>query len=1215
MGLLDILKRFGKKAEDHVKINPFVRRDVDPFLAWEKEDKIGDGAFGEVFRGRQKETGRLAAIKQIGVDSEEDLMDYMVEINILTKCKHKTIIELFEAYLYDSKLWLCLEYCKFGALDSIMIELDKGLAEPQIRMVCREVTDGLKYLHSQGVIHRDLKAGNVLLTSEAVIKLADFGVSAMGDSPEVKRNSFIGSQYWMAPEVMACETYNEVPYGTQADVWSLGVTLIELAQMLPPHHNMQPMRVAIRVIKGDPPRLERPKQWSDEFNHFLSRCLVKTPETRANISELLSHKFISGVQESDRRVLRNLIAELQASPEVEVEEVDLRESELRGGGSGLGGGVGGGGVRDSIFPIADLDVDEDAAGSSLLHGERSLGGSSGRLSAVGEAETFSSSSVGGGADATVTAAVIQDDAKSEDLSASSPSVEIPPTPPLEPDAAPFVEPAAPEAPEETPKADEAPTPASSSSPQSPSSLVQLPPQTPNAVVPPPDAFATVAIALTPTPNSVAMETTDSAVVDEIPKNRSPRSSVSSETIESDNEEQRGKTQSSIDEAEMERRLLEAEEKKRAIMEAELAEETSSGLLDEVLLDESQEPSIPAVVMQVMQEELNEVSNIDELISSSFNLAIGDHDKDAEEPQPQTPPPPPQQPPPVVTDIDAVPPSTSSASAVVPESSTADQPPTCSSPAAINVELVADTSVSNNVGLNDSTSSNRSNVKSGYGSVTVRSSGGAAAAAAAAAGAGASLSVASEVSSIDDGAKSASGGDAAEETGNGIKVVRRPKDAKFNSVIIKKKRVFVDESGQQVVTTTIRTVRKGDERKIQDQFIDRREQLREQKLLNKAHQKQDTELSLRHELEKQNLEQRFRQELQLLARDFDAAKARLRREADEAERQMNQQFEKSLRQETQRAKEQQERGLRDLRDSLRQDKKRLTREELKNSQRELKEKDKEAERSLLQRLAAQFEEHEAAARVAHRKKLDDRQRALVRDLHALERKYRQEREECEERHLYERFEMRLYQHSQHWLLKKQQAMERHERDLDRLRKQADAKRDVLNQSQALERRRRPKLLKKEQATRMRMFRESLLVTNPGLPDDETRRRLREFDESEKERCQTELSRLEGKLARAKDEFERRVARVDTEVRHEQQEMRKLIAEREADQRRDLEAAKRAQLKEFQELRRREKEALEQRMADEMRDLEARLKSESRGESSGLRINGEGRSGGAAAVTQA
>uniref|UniRef100_A0A1I8HL07 Protein kinase domain-containing protein n=1 Tax=Macrostomum lignano TaxID=282301 RepID=A0A1I8HL07_9PLAT len=1603
MGLLDILKRFGKKAEDHVKINPFVRRDVDPFLAWEKEDKIGDGAFGEVFRGRQKETGRLAAIKQIGVDSEEDLMDYMVEINILTKCKHKTIIELFEAYLYDSKLWLCLEYCKFGALDSIMIELDKGLAEPQIRMVCREVTDGLKYLHSQGVIHRDLKAGNVLLTSEAVIKLADFGVSAMGDSPEVKRNSFIGSQYWMAPEVMACETYNEVPYGTQADVWSLGVTLIELAQMLPPHHNMQPMRVAIRVIKGDPPRLERPKQWSDEFNHFLSRCLVKTPETRANISELLAHKFISGVQESDRRVLRNLIAELQASPEVEVEEVDLRESELRGGGSGLGGGVGGGGVRDSIFPIADLDVDEDAAGSSLLHGERSLGGSSGRLSAVGEAETFSSSSVGGGADATVTAAVIQDDAKSEDLSASSPSVEIPPTPPQEPDAAPIVEPAAQEAPEETPKADEAPTPASSSSPQSPSSLVQLPPQTPNAVVPPPDAFAvsirrsrssagaevsapvpgatadllnrdavrerprrdgvemphlrasasilmfeqmlggasppaqqpqqqqqqqpqqqqpqqqqqqqvpaghqpvllrqpkpaaggvhqrhrsddrsevgrvrsafldwdrslqhsqaskpaqplpakvameiniTVAIASTPTPNSVAMETTDSAVVDEIPKNRSPRSSV-------------------------------------------------------------------------MQEELNEVSNIDELISSSFNLAIGDHDKDAEEPQPQTPPPPPQQPPPVVTDIDAVPPSTSSASAVVPESSTADQPPTCSSPAAINVELVADTSVSNNVGLNDSTSSNRSNVKSGYGSVTVRSSGGAAAAAAAAAGAGASLSVASEVSSIDDGAKSASGGDAAEETGNGIKVVRRQKDAKFNSVIIKKKRVFVDESGQQVVTTTIRTVRKGDERKIQDQFIDRnlmgsnlsspvsnrqstatkaasnfwhemtsfdanyhgngycivsspsgilalpqqpasnlandlgkstpqseednsavqvdssslrefntsyayystamqlqlrarrhnasvvraagsaaeppklpprrpptlslaqhqlhhqqhhqqhnyvysvgyaapnqlakptaddslpwklkqqkqfppphppppppppppvqqrlslmphhqhhqsapvtpfdcqtayrgagnlrqrqrrqqlsyaspmpnleiaaaadfacdwrqqqqqlqidfscwlqlpaldwsldscldsidspklgkmlyrdrREQLREQKLLNKAHQKQDTELSLRHELEKQNLEQRFRQELQLLARDFDAAKARLRREADEAERQMNQQFEKSLRQETQRAKEQQERGLRDLRDSLRQDKKRLTREELKNSQRELKEKDKEAERSLLQRLAAQFEEHEAAARVAHRKKLDDRQRALVRDLHALERKYRQEREECEERHLYERFEMRLYQHSQHWLLKKQQAMERHERDLDRLRKQADAKRDVLNQSQALERRRRPKLLKKEQATRMRMFRESLLVTNPGLPDDETRRRLREFDESEKERCQTELSRLEGKLARAKDEFERRVARVDTEVRHEQQEMRKLIAEREADQRRDLEAAKRAQLKEFQELRRREKEALEQRMADEMRDLEARLKSESRGESSGLRINGEGRSGGAAAVTQA
>lgn len=212
-------------------------------------------------------------------------------------------------------------------------------------------------------------------------------------------------------------------------------------------------------------------------------------------------------------------------------------------------------------------------------------------------------------------------------------------------------------------------------------------------------------------------------------------------------------------------------------------------------------------------------------------------------------------------------------------------------------------------------------------------------------------------------------------------------------------------------------------------------------------------------------------------------------------------------------------------------------------------------------------------------------------------------------------MRLFQHTQYWLLKKQQAMERHERDLDRLRKQADAKREVLVQTQTLERRRRPKLLKKEQATRARMYRESLLVTNPGMPDDETRRRLREFDDTEKERCQAELARLEGKLARAKDEFERRVARVDTEVRHEQQEMRKIIAEREADQRRDLEAGKRAQLKEFQELRRREKEALEQRMAEEARELEVRLVADAGGEASGLRINGEGQAGGSAAVTQA
>uniref|UniRef100_A0A1I8GS61 Protein kinase domain-containing protein n=1 Tax=Macrostomum lignano TaxID=282301 RepID=A0A1I8GS61_9PLAT len=322
MGLLEFLKlgRFGKRSNEPTKqqLHPMVKRGADPLLTWAREEKLGDGAFGEVFRARHQQSGQQAAIKQVSIDSDEDLMESMAEVSVLAKCSHANITRLMDAFLHSGKLWLCLEFCEFGALDSVMMELDRGLSESQIQFVCLEMTRALHYLHGNGIIHRDLKAGNVLLTSDAVVKLADFGVSAIGDSPDVRRGTFIGSQYWMAPEVMACETVDNQGYDVRADVWSLGVTLIELAQMLPPHHNLQPARVTIRVIKGDPPRLSRPSLWSQGFHGFLSRCLVKPPEMRATTQELLTADFIARLGEADRRALRNLIAELRATPEIEV---------------------------------------------------------------------------------------------------------------------------------------------------------------------------------------------------------------------------------------------------------------------------------------------------------------------------------------------------------------------------------------------------------------------------------------------------------------------------------------------------------------------------------------------------------------------------------------------------------------------------------------------------------------------------------------------------------------------------------------------------------------------------------------------------------------------------------------------------------------------------------------------------------------------------------
>uniref|UniRef100_A0A452SFA1 non-specific serine/threonine protein kinase n=1 Tax=Ursus americanus TaxID=9643 RepID=A0A452SFA1_URSAM len=199
-----------------------VRRDVDPNEVWEIVGELGDGAFGKVYKAKNKETGALAAAKVIETKSEEELEDYTVEIDILATCDHPYIVKLLGAYYYDGKLWIMIEFCPGGAVDAIMLELDRGLTEPQIQVVCRQMLEALHFLHGKKIIHRDLKAGNVLMTLEGDIRLADFGVSAKNLKTLQKRDSFIGTPYWMAPEVVMCETMKDTPYDYKADIWSLG---------------------------------------------------------------------------------------------------------------------------------------------------------------------------------------------------------------------------------------------------------------------------------------------------------------------------------------------------------------------------------------------------------------------------------------------------------------------------------------------------------------------------------------------------------------------------------------------------------------------------------------------------------------------------------------------------------------------------------------------------------------------------------------------------------------------------------------------------------------------------------------------------------------------------------------------------------------------------------------------------------------------------------
>ncbi|CAH2062163.1 unnamed protein product, partial [Iphiclides podalirius] len=308
------------------KVFSNIRDNSDPNEHWDMIGELGDGAFGKVYKAQHKTTGQLAAAKMCVLDNEDDLADFTVEIDILSECRHPNVVELHEAYFIDNKLWMLLEYCDGGALDSVMSELEKGLSEAQIAYVCREMCRGLQFLHSRRVIHRDLKAGNVLATMTGGVKLADFGVSAKNKSTLQKHDTFIGTPYWMAPEVVLCETFRDNPYDFKVDIWSLGITLIEFAQMEPPNHEMTPMRVLLKIQKSEPPSLEQPSRWSAAFNDFVAKALVKEPEKRPTAGDLLRHEFVSG--ELDSKPLRDLLLEYRAEV-VEEELLDDDSEEHR----------------------------------------------------------------------------------------------------------------------------------------------------------------------------------------------------------------------------------------------------------------------------------------------------------------------------------------------------------------------------------------------------------------------------------------------------------------------------------------------------------------------------------------------------------------------------------------------------------------------------------------------------------------------------------------------------------------------------------------------------------------------------------------------------------------------------------------------------------------------------------------------------------------------
>ncbi|ETP05365.1 STE/STE20/MST protein kinase [Phytophthora nicotianae CJ01A1] len=265
--------------------------EVDPEEVFELQRKEGAGAFGRVFRAcYKKDRTRLAALKVIPVALEagergEDIESVRREIQFLRECDHPNVVAFHGAYYKDGALWVAMEHCAGGSVGDI--RRVRSLSEREISIIMRGALNGLAYLHSRRKIHRDVKGGNILLTDSGQVKIADFGVSAQLRDTLSRRGSFVGTPYWMSPELI-----QDSDYDFKADIWSLGITAIELADQKPPLFDEHPMRVLIQIPRNPPPLVAHPEKWSAAFLDFLRFCLRKDPAERPTAVECMQHEFI-----------------------------------------------------------------------------------------------------------------------------------------------------------------------------------------------------------------------------------------------------------------------------------------------------------------------------------------------------------------------------------------------------------------------------------------------------------------------------------------------------------------------------------------------------------------------------------------------------------------------------------------------------------------------------------------------------------------------------------------------------------------------------------------------------------------------------------------------------------------------------------------------------------------------------------------------------------
>lgn len=257
----------------------------DPFRHYERRKKLGQGASGSVYEGIDHRTNRAVAIKQIDLSQQPRKELIVNEVLIMRDTRHDNIVKYYECFLVGKELWLVMELMKGGTLTDIIEECE--FSEGQTAAVCRETLLALEDLHSRGIIHRDIKSDNMLLTRDGHVKLTDFGFCAKLTKEENKRATMVGTPYWMAPEII-----KQQPYGNRVDIWSLGIMTIEMIEGEPPYLDEEPLKALYLIATHGTPQLREPSAASKEMRDFLAVTLAMDPERRPSARELLQHPFI-----------------------------------------------------------------------------------------------------------------------------------------------------------------------------------------------------------------------------------------------------------------------------------------------------------------------------------------------------------------------------------------------------------------------------------------------------------------------------------------------------------------------------------------------------------------------------------------------------------------------------------------------------------------------------------------------------------------------------------------------------------------------------------------------------------------------------------------------------------------------------------------------------------------------------------------------------------